>query len=99
MKVTIRGGPRPDQPRQPAVAVRQELSQSLGICRHRGDAIAHLDIAASCGCDRRIFACAVHGRCVSAWHQAHNAKVIAAAAAQGIPNCAVCPEFRADGEQ
>lgn len=67
---------------------------SIAICRHRGDPVGELQASASCGCDRRIFACDLHGQCVSLFRAASARRLIAEAGQRGLQNCCGCPDLR-----
>ncbi len=62
MKITIRGSVRGAKP--PEATKPSEPAIDVTICRHRGDVLQVLT-GGTCGTDRRVFSCAVHGRCAS----------------------------------
>lgn len=64
------------------------------ICRHRGETVGELQASASCGCDRRIFACPLHGQCVSLFRPALARPLIVEAGRRGLQNCCGCPDLR-----
>lgn len=83
-----------ETPRQGADVSPAEAPPEFDICRHRGDEVGRLEAAGNCACDRTIYACPLHGSCVSLFHPAQARPLIAEARRRGLQNCADCPDMQ-----